>query len=277
MRINEINDIKKYILEINEKDYINEEENDCFDKFLKRIEIRRKDDEKKQLNNNQNKDDNIPKSEYLYPLMENNSINEVKKDGDDLSNNYIENIQNNNKNIINCINKKSQKFLFLIILLLVFIFLITIILIICFNFKEDSNQYSNNYSKQYSFELVYYSDKDNENIKLINHSFIENIEKMEIDDEIIIPISEYNFIKKGNHKIYFNMKKNKINSMDSMFKDITKLKSIIFYPYINTYNINNMRNMFYGCSSLTSINISNFNTQNVRNMHSMFHDCQKLT
>jgi surface protein len=65
--------------------------------------------------------------------------------------------------------------------------------------------------------------------------------------------------------------------MDSMFKDIKKLKSIIFYPYINTYNINNMRNMFYGCSSLTSINISNFNTQNVKNMECMFSECSSLT
>ena len=76
----EINDIKKYILEINKKDYINEGENDSFDNFLKKIEIRRKDDEKKQLNNNHNKDgNNTLKSEYLYPLMEINSLNEVQK------------------------------------------------------------------------------------------------------------------------------------------------------------------------------------------------------
>ena len=227
MRINEINDIKKYILEINEKDYINEEENDSFDKFLKRIEIRRKDDEKKQLNNNQNKDDNIPKSEYLYPLMEMNSINEVQKDGIDLSNNYLENIQNNNKNIINGSNKKSLKFLFLIITIFLLVFLIIIILNICTNSKEDSIHYS----KQYSFKLVYYSDKDNMKITLFNSSFIKNIDKMEINGETIIPCSEYNFKKEGNHTIYFNIQKDKTFSMDSMFKNINNLISIILSLY----------------------------------------------
>ena len=38
--------------------------------------------------------------------MEINSINEVQRDGIDLSNNYIENFQNNN----NFINKKSRKY-----------------------------------------------------------------------------------------------------------------------------------------------------------------------
>ena len=32
-------------------------------------------------------------------------------------------------------------------------------------------------------------------------------------------------------------------------------------------NINNMNDMFYGCSSLKEINLSNFNTNNVINMN----------
>ena len=188
----EINDIKNYILEINKNDSINEEKNDSFDNFLKKIDLRRKDEEKKKSNNNQNKDENNPKLEYLYPLMEMDSINDAQKDGIDSPNNYIENIQNNNINNFNFTDKKSRKFLFLIILLLVFIFSITIIIIICSNSKEDSNQNP----KQYSFELVYYSDKDNDNITLINSSFIEIIVKMEINDEIVTPCSYYTFKKK---------------------------------------------------------------------------------
>ena len=34
--------------------------------------------------------------------------------------------------------------------------------------------------------------------------------------------------------------------------------------------------MFEGCSSLKSINLSNFNTKNVTNMSSMFTDCKNL-
>ena len=35
--------------------------------------------------------------------------------------------------------------------------------------------------------------------------------------------------------------------------------------------------MFYQCSSLTSLNLSNFNIQNVVNMYSMFYRCNSLS
>ena len=35
--------------------------------------------------------------------------------------------------------------------------------------------------------------------------------------------------------------------------------------------------IFYECSSLTSLNLSNFNTKNVENMGGMFEDCSSLT
>ena len=34
--------------------------------------------------------------------------------------------------------------------------------------------------------------------------------------------------------------------------------------------------MFYNCSSLTSINLSNFNTSKVKNMNLMFNKCSRL-
>ena len=38
-----------------------------------------------------------------------------------------------------------------------------------------------------------------------------------------------------------------------------------------------MRSMFYKCSSLTSLNLSNFNTNNVKDMSGMFYGCRNLT
>ena len=37
-----------------------------------------------------------------------------------------------------------------------------------------------------------------------------------------------------------------------------------------------MNFMFYGCSSLTNIDLSNFNTNKVRDMKGMFYGCGKL-
>ena len=42
-------------------------------------------------------------------------------------------------------------------------------------------------------------------------------------------------------------------------------------------NVNNMSYMFYYCSSLTSLNLSNFNTNNVNNINHMLYYCSSLT
>ena len=36
-----------------------------------------------------------------------------------------------------------------------------------------------------------------------------------------------------------------------------------------------MEGMFYGCSSLKELNLSNFNTNNVTDMYKMFHGCSE--
>ena len=46
---------------------------------------------------------------------------------------------------------------------------------------------------------------------------------------------------------------------------------------IDTSNVTNMYSMFYGCSSLTYLDLSSFNTSNVTNMGSMFNNCSSLT
>ena len=45
---------------------------------------------------------------------------------------------------------------------------------------------------------------------------------------------------------------------------------------IMTNNITNMSYMFDGCSTLTSINVSNFKINNVTNMSRMFNGCFSL-
>ena len=45
----------------------------------------------------------------------------------------------------------------------------------------------------------------------------------------------------------------------------------------NTNNVTKMSFMFNECSSLISLNLSNFNTNNVTNMYAMFNECSSLT
>lgn len=54
-------------------------------------------------------------------------------------------------------------------------------------------------------------------------------------------------------------------------------KGLLSIIDIDTSMITNMSNMFNGCSSLTSINLTNFNTSKVTDMSSMFEGCSELT
>ena len=93
--------------------------------------------------------------------------------------------------------------------------------------------------------------------------------------------------KKVEYKKYFKPEKEgiyeiilkfniSIKDCSYMFYDCKNIENIDFISF-DTTNINNMRGMFYGCSSLKSIpDISNWNTTNVNNMSGMFGLCSSL-
>ena len=57
-----------------------------------------------------------------------------------------------------------------------------------------------------------------------------------------------------------------------MFYRCSSLKELNLSNF-NTNNVTYMYLMFYGCSSLKELNLSNFNTNNVTNMIGMFDRC----
>ena len=62
-----------------------------------------------------------------------------------------------------------------------------------------------------------------------------------------------------------------------LFSDFSELTEIENLNLLNTSNVTNMVNMFSRCSSLTSLDVSNFDTSQVRYMGYMFDGCSKLT
>ena len=60
-----------------------------------------------------------------------------------------------------------------------------------------------------------------------------------------------------------------------MFYGWSSLQSIDLSSF-NTTNVNDMRRMFSECSSLQSIDLSSFNTTNVNDMKGMFLGCSSL-
>ena len=62
-----------------------------------------------------------------------------------------------------------------------------------------------------------------------------------------------------------------------LFGECKALKEIDGIAYLNTEQVTDMRGMFSGCRSLTSLDLSNFNTKQVTDMSCMFEDCSSLT
>ena len=60
------------------------------------------------------------------------------------------------------------------------------------------------------------------------------------------------------------------------FYDLINVRSFSGWENFNTDNATNMEYMFYGCRSITSLDLKNFNTSNVANMNYMFSDCPSL-
>ena len=70
----------------------------------------------------------------------------------------------------------------------------------------------------------------------------------------------------------------KANSNSSfVFCNFSKLISIEGLEYFDTKDVTSMYDMFYKCSSLTNLDVSNFNTSNVTSMLGMFYNCSSLT
>ena len=62
-----------------------------------------------------------------------------------------------------------------------------------------------------------------------------------------------------------------------LFLDLGDMTDIVGIQNLNTSEVVDMSWMFYGCSSLTNLDISSFNTSNVTNMNLMFYGCSSLT
>ena len=69
----------------------------------------------------------------------------------------------------------------------------------------------------------------------------------------------------------------KLSEADSLFYNFSNTVTINFDNLIITDNVTTMPSMFFGCSSMTEIDLSNFDTKKVTNMSAMFQRCSKLT
>ena len=122
-----------------------------------------------------------------------------------------------------------------------------------------------------------YFDNSNEEIK---RNYLENNEKIKIIKIIIDYQAKkfgrlFSWINCINSIFFKKFYRNNITDMSYMFWQCSSLKELNLSNF-NTNNVTDMNNMFSGCSLLIELNLSNFNTNNVTNMNSMFFQCSSL-
>ena len=80
------------------------------------------------------------------------------------------------------------------------------------------------------------------------------------------------------HTIYIQSNASMYANPDSSywFYHFSQLTSIEGIEYLDTSMVTNMKNMFSGCSSLLSLDLSHFNTSQVTDMSELFRDCREL-
>ena len=122
------------------------------------------------------------------------------------------------------------------------------------------------YFRTERFKKVLISEKMNE----------EQIKKcdIQINGESIPFNYIYKFKDKGKHSIRYSFN-HLITKTNYLFFGCSSLININVSNF-NTENVTDMECMFLNCSSLTFLDLSSFNTSNVKNMSHMFHGCSSL-
>jgi len=150
-------------------------------------------------------------------------------------------------------------------------------IILC-SFCNEGYYLINGECKKYSFRAKYKS--DGKEIKLINSYIkdISEIKEMYVDgQQVESPDIKYEFDDKEEHEILMLVNiTDDYSSMYQLFQGIDKMTFIYFSPFFKTSKVEDMGYMFDGCSSLTSIGLSNFDTSIVENMGHMFFGCKSL-
>ena len=126
----------------------------------------------------------------------------------------------------------------------------------------------------YSIKAKYYVDSSSKDVQIIGYNFGEKIKEVIIDGQIQTKTNKYYKLNSGEHIAYILLDMN--ITCEKMFQSCSDLKEISFSPLFNNIEIESVNNMFGQCTSLTSIDFTNFKIKNVTILDSMFIYCSSL-
>jgi len=101
----------------------------------------------------------------------------------------------------------------------------------------------------------------------------------ETKDKSVMAYIEDDGTGNNTYKLHIQAKNKIYTNQDSssLFKSFSKLTEITGMEYVDTSKTIYMDDMFSGCNSITSLDVSNFDTSQVKSMDNMFSYCRNLT
>jgi len=160
--------------------------------------------------------------------------------------------------------------------------------------RFDWDKYFNHIFFKYKniIKIIYYLDREDEIYRFGNcidgkegifnifgEKFVENnknnieIKINGIKEELV---KRYK-LNKGENEIQIILK-NRINNLEYMFENCSKLRNIENLKYLDTKEVINFSYMFYNCESLSDIkSLENWNVSNGNNFSYMFYNCKSLS
>ena len=138
--------------------------------------------------------------------------------------------------------------------------------------KNETAQKSNdkvNYDIKATY-LIEDNDK-NKDIKIIDKKFEKDCEIYLNNQQINTP---YTFKEKGEYTITFNFKK-ELEDISYLFYNCSQLTDLDLSNF-KTQNVKRMKCLFSTCRQLKKINLKNINTNEVTDMKDMFSNCNDL-
>ena len=199
---------------------------------------------------------NVNKLRYIN--IENMKYNEGEEYNDDTCVNHDCNLplNYNDKPIIVC---QSNKFI-----------TNSNILDICCFYNPDLD-----ICQTYSFIVLHF----NQNTHYENgfkNEFRESIEFVNYNNSTLTTTSELNILAGTQLEIYFYDIPTSVEKIFSQEVDNNMANVISIDLAFETYMVENMDSMFYGCSSLESISFQNFDASSARTVANLFYGCSKL-
>ena len=128
----------------------------------------------------------------------------------------------------------------------------------------------------YSIKAIYKTEKDNEEIDLLDSNYKNIITEFIVEGENKDISTKYKFPKAGSNIVLFKTNLENISKLSGLFSNNKNIISVQTTQYFNITTIINMDQMFNECTSLENADLPYLSGQKLQTIDKLFNGCSSL-